>query len=296
MTSVDALARLIAASQDLNNKGMVNLQKLLEALVFSVIRVQARTFRRRDDAAARIQEIDALLAELPSDVVTPAFKQVLERCLKRYQIDPTGDLRYTDAPDIFVCRNCGQATVGEAPQECPVCGSSYGVFRRFQGLFNGDNAEPENPFALLQMLDQNAAQVESLVLGLPERDCIRHPFPGRWSIREQVTHFYDTQMLLEARVSLMLAEDEPFLGSVAAYTKATENEGRPAQTSEIMRMYKEARSAFTAKLREVAPALLWRRGRHEDFGLVSIMHQVKYFAHHEQSHMGSIAALRRAVV
>ena len=275
---------------------MVNLQKLLEALVYSVIRVQARPYKRRDDAAVRIQEVATLLSQIPVEVIAPAFQKVLKLALERYQIDPSGDLTYAEAPDIFVCRSCGQATVGEAPQECPVCGSSFGVFRRFQGIFNGDNSEPENPSALLDMLDQNVVQVDSLVSGLRESECTQHPFPGRWSIREQIAHFYDTQTLLDRRVSLMLVEDEPLLSSAAPYEKATEAEGRPNSTAELFRAYKEARSAFTTRLREGAPTELWRRGHHEDFGIVSIMHQVKYFACHEQAHMGSIATLRKAVI
>ena len=296
MISVDLLAQLTAAAEDLTNKGIINLQKLLEALVYSVIRTQARNYRRRDDAVVRIQDVLSLVNQIPAEFVAPALQKVLELALKRYQINPKGDLSYDEAPDIFVCRSCGHVSIGEAPKECPGCWSSFGVFRRFQGMFNGDNSEPENPFALLDMLDQNAVQVELLVWGLQESECVKHPFPGRWSIREQITHFYDAQALLEGRVSLMLVEHEPFLGSATPYTKATDSKGRPSHTSDILRIYKEARTAFTARLREVAPIQLWRRGRHEDFGLVSIMHQVKYFAQHEQAHMGSIAALRKAVI
>ena len=296
MMSVDMLAQLAAAADDLTSKGVVNLQKLIEALIYSVIRAQARTYRKTGDAVARTNEVLELLSQIPTEMVQPALGEVLQRSLKRYQINPKGDLAYTEAPDVFVCRVCGYLRISEAPAECPTCGSSFGVFRRFQGMFNGDNCEPENPMALLHLLDQNAVQIESLVSDLPESDCLKHPFPGRWSIREQVTHFYDANVLFEGRVSLMLTEHEPFLSSEAPYAKAAQSEGRPSRTSEIFRIYKEARNAFTTRLRGLAPAQLWRRGRHQDFGLVSIMHQVKYFAHHEQAHMGSVAALRRAIV
>jgi len=296
MMSVDILAQLAAAADDLTNKGVINLQKLVEALIYSVIRTQARTYRRRDDATARAREVLDLVSQIPAETVAPSLREALEHSLKRYQVNPKGDLTYNEAPDVFVCRSCGHVSISEAPAECPVCGSSFGVFRRFQGMFNGDNCVPENPLALLNLLDQNAVQIESLVSDLRESDCIKHPFPGRWSIREQITHLYDAHVLLEGRVSLMLTENEPFLSSATPYARATESEGRPSSTSEILHMYKEARMAFTVRLRGMAPALLWRSGRHEDFGFVSIMHQVKYFTCHEQAHMGSVAALRRALV
>ena len=46
MITVETLGRLIAASEDLTDYGMMNLQKLLEALVFAIVRVEARAHRR----------------------------------------------------------------------------------------------------------------------------------------------------------------------------------------------------------------------------------------------------------
>ena len=148
MISVDILAQLAAAADDLTNKGVINLQKLVEALIYSVIRTQARTYRRRDDATVRAKEVLELVSHLPAETVATALREVIEHALKRYQVNPKGDLTYSEAPDVFVCRSCGQVSMSEAPEECPVCGSSFGVFRRFQGMFNGDNCEPENPLAL----------------------------------------------------------------------------------------------------------------------------------------------------
>jgi len=70
--------------------------------------------------------------------------------------------------------------------------------------------------------------------------------------------------------------------------------GLPAETQELLRMFLADRKELTDRLRTLSIAELWRRGFHEDFGRVSIMHQVKYFAQHEQAHMGTIAALNRA--
>ncbi len=296
MTTLDVLAGLIAASEDLTDHGMTNLQKLLEALVYAVVRVEARNYRREGDPAERIEEINRLIHDLPDKTIPPAFREVLERAMERYTAEPTGDLTFVDAPDIYACRSCGHVAVAAVPNACPVCGVAAGVFRRFQGMFNGDNAEPEDPSTLIDLLDENARQLETLMSGLEEADCTRRPFVGRWCIRDHVTHFLDAQAVLIRRVSLILTENTPLLSTAVPYKTATDNKGRPAETREILGMFLADRKGLTARLRALPPADLWRRGRHEDYGLVSVMHQVKYFAHHEQAHMGTVAALRKAVV
>jgi rubrerythrin len=295
MTTFENLARLVAASEDLVDSGMVNLQKLLEALVYSAVRVEARAHRRGSEPAQRIKEIASIVDGFPDRIIPSDFREVLKRSLQRYTADPTGDLTYGEAPDIFVCRSCGNAAVSSAPRECPFCQAASGVFRRFQGMFNGDNAEPEDPSALIDLLEDNARQLKALLSGLNEADCLRRPFDGHWCIREHVTHFLDAQAVLIQRVALILKEDTPMLSSAAPYETATNPEGRPAETREILKLFLSDRRDLTTRLRALNPSQLWKRGRHDDFGLVSIMHQVKYFGHHEQAHMGSITVLRKAV-
>ena len=296
MTTLDVLARLIAASEDLTDHGMMNLQKLLEALVYAVVRFEARTYRSECDTTERIEEINRLLHDLPDKIIPPAFREVLERAMDRYTAEPTGDLTYVEAPDVIVCRSCGHVAVAAAPDACPVCGAAAGVFRRFQGMFNGDNAEPKDPSVLIDLLDENARWLETIVSGLEEADCTRRPFVGRWCIRDHVTHFFDAQTVLIPRVSLILTENTPLLSTAVPYETATDTEGRPAETRETLGMFLTDRKDLTTRLRALPPADLWRRGRHEDFGLVSVVHRVKYFAHHEQAHMRTVAALRNAVV
>jgi uncharacterized damage-inducible protein DinB len=162
-------------------------------------------------------------------------------------------------------------------------------------MFNGDNAEPENPMDLIHLLDENGRQLEIMVSELDEFGCNRRPSEGRWCIRDHVTHFLDAQAILIQRVSLILADDTPSLSSAAPYETATDASGRPAETRDILEKFLADRKQLTDRLRSLSLAELWKRGRHEDFGLVSIMHQVKYFAQHEQAHMGTIATLRRAL-
>ena len=93
MTTLEILAGLIAASEDLTDHGMTNLQKLLEALVYAVVRVEARIYRRECDPAERIEEINRLIHDLPDKTIPPACREVLERALERTEAFPEGPER-----------------------------------------------------------------------------------------------------------------------------------------------------------------------------------------------------------
>ena len=108
MNQEDVLSRLIAASEDLTDRGMMNLQKLLEALVYAALRVQARAYRHAGEPGQRIREIGGLIRDLPEAAIPPEFRKVLEGAVEHYAAGAKGDLPYAEAPDIFVCRNCGK--------------------------------------------------------------------------------------------------------------------------------------------------------------------------------------------
>jgi hypothetical protein len=295
MSKLETLARLIAASADLIDQGMMNLQKLLEALVYSVVRAESRTYRREGNPDERLAEISHLIGGLPDRSVPPEYRKVIQGVMQHYATEARGDLPYDVAPDVLVCRNCGYMAVAAAPETCPECGEAKGVYRRFQGMFNGDNAEPEDPVALFDLLDNNGRQLEQMVSGLKETDCNRRIVEGHWCIRDHVTHFFDAQVILIQRVSLILSGDTPNLSSAVPYETATDASGRPAETREILGRFLAERIELIDRLRSLSLSELWKRGRHEDFGSVSIMHQVKYFAQHEQAHLGTVATLRSAV-
>jgi len=296
MSSLQTLGRIIAVSEDLTDYAMMNLQKLLEAVVYAAVRVESRNHRRAGDPRGRISEIERLLSELPDEVLPANLRSILDRAVSHYRDRPLGDLTYEAAPDVFVCRNCNNIQLGAAPDSCPGCSAHQGQFRRFQGMFNGDSAEPENPAELIELFDENARAIRSLLSGLIEEKCTLHPFEGRRSVRDHIAHLCDAQRVLIRRVTKILSESEPFLGTEAPYETALDNSGRPVMTDELFTTLDRERAAFVERLRGLSREELWRKGRHEDFGAISAMHQSKYFSRHEQTHIATLGELRRALL
>jgi len=95
------------------------------------------------------------------------------------------------------------------------------------------------------------------------------------------------------RLDLFLKEEHPILESKAVWTWAANEQERPPTALKIFETYKAARADTLDKL-ERLPLAHWRRtGRHEEFGVITLRHQVSYFAAHESTHLVQIDALRR---
>jgi hypothetical protein len=90
------------------------------------------------------------------------------------------------------------------------------------------------------------------------------PENGGWNIRNAVSHLRDAQGVMEFRIQLMIEQDNPRLESKAVFEWAADEKS----------------------LKD-----WWRTGEHEEFGTLTIMQQVSYFATHEITHFPQIEAL-----
>jgi len=138
-------------------------------------------------------------------------------------------------------------------------------------------------------------QIEELVQGLPE-DALRwRPSPREWSIKEVCCHLRDFSEIGGERVRHMLSEDDPFLASPDQEAMARERDYQ----SESMPLVLTALRAFSGGLAYLLENLgeeEWqRRGRHEEWGAISVAQLAQLHADHASEHLEQIKALRGQV-
>ena len=160
-------------------------------------------------------------------------------------------------------------------------------------MFNHDNQEPLNPYDVLRLLAENAQALEQLVSGLSEEVMQRKLDAETWSIRVQIAHFYDTQEMLDTRISLMLEQDNPLLVSLAVYELTEQKDRHPQAARETLAAFLLKRSACIARLEALPLKDLWRTGEHPEFGQLTILRQAMYNAYHEHTHLPDIELLRQ---
>ncbi len=289
---VDDIARLTALAERCAAEGQMNLNKLLEAALYAVTRRDAWQYRPQVTVTSMLPELEATLQFLAQrDGLSPELLAALEHGRQALVEHRPGDLLVEEAPDVFVCRTCGHTALGSPPKACPDCGSWAGRFRKFVAMFNGDNFEPTNPVEVLALLARNAASLQNLVERLSEEETSPAPTPGEWSIHDHVSHFYDTQEMLDTRIGLMLIYDDPELTALAVYELAKEADRHPVTTQDTLAEFRRKRSQCLARLESLPLKDLWRTSRHPEFGQITILRQAAYLAYHEQTHLPEIMKL-----
>jgi len=288
----EGIPRMIALADRFAAEGQMNLNKLLEAAVYSQTRRAAWRYRPEVTTETMRAELETSIHILKQADTAHELSSTLERGYQGLAGNQPTDLQFAEAPDVFVCRTCGHLAFVLPPDHCPDCGSWPGRFRKFVAFFNGDNTEPINPIAVLNLFAQNGEDLKMLVDGLSETQLTKKPAENEWSIRDHVAHFYDAQEMLDTRLNLMLEQDDPDLVAVAIYDYATEGERRPPTTSAILAEFLDKRARSVARMEALALKDLWRTGRHPEFGQMTILRQVAYLAYHEQTHLPEIEALR----
>lgn len=300
--TADELGQWVALSERFADEGEMNLSKLLDAAVYARVRrigwlnrpivTKATMGQELETSIGRLEALGAD-GELDADGDLVAALRLGWAKLARQD---HRDMLVEESPDVFVCRTCGHVAFRQPPDHCPDCGSWPGRFRKFVPVFNADNAEPTDPWAVLAMLARNSDDLESLVGDLSEEICTRRPGSGVWSIREHVAHFCDAQETLDARIDRMLAEDDPDLAVLSIFELASQDELHPEMTADMLAAFRRKRASCVARLEALPLHNLWRTGRHAEFGRLTILRQANYMACHEQTHLPDIEQLRQRLV
>ena len=291
MENIYRIDRMIALAERFASEGQMNLNKTLEAIAYAQMRRASWNYRPEITTQTMRSELaqcldDMRKAGMPSDLIA-----VLETGQRALEEKRGSDLMIEEAPDVFVCRTCGYTALQKTPVNCPDCGAWSNSFRKFVAFFNRDNFEPDNPVDTLSLLQKNADELKRLAEPLSEEKLGQKPNERDWSIREHIAHFYDTQVMLDTRVKLMLEHDNPELAALAVYEFATDDGRHPQTAHEILTAFVGKRIKCVGKLQALPIEDLWRPGQHPEFGQLTILRQASYLAYHEVSHLSEIEAL-----
>lgn len=233
------------------------------------------------------REIGVALAYLEAQDTQPEVLQALahgRQAVRENKITP-----YTDIPDVFVCRKCGTVLLDVQATDCVGCGAAAITLRNFPPMYFMEAIIPTQAIASLASA---IGELEDIITPLNEGQLAQAPRPGEWSIRDAILHLLVSEELLSGRLKKILAEDNPDLIAVAAWDL---DENRTMSTRLILNRFRISRQATINLLAEIHPADWWRTAYHEEFGTVTLLEQVSYFAKHERDHWRQIYLIRQAL-
>jgi len=287
----ETLTECLALAARLEGEGQYNNAKLLRAAVDSLSRQAAFQVETPDRPAAlaeRIQGAASALADLGANTdLLAALKQGAN-------VLAAGRLPLIhETPNPYVCRTCGHVALEPPLELCPVCGAWPATFQLFPPVYW---LNAYQPLPALDRLQQTPLDVASLLTGLSGEQLAARPRDGGWAIHHTVSHLRDAQGLIDYRIDLFMNEENPVLESKAVFAWAGAQDDKPQSTGEVFETYRASRAGMLAKLKDIPLAHWYRSGQHLEFGNVTLLQQVSYFAAHEMTHLPQIERLRRELL
>lgn len=281
MLELAGLARALEAG------GIYNGAKVARALL------QRELTRSAIDSAPRegsetSSALDRLARRLEAEGDDPAVVAALRAAARAASSGATLALR--DAPRTWTCRACGRISIAVLPEVCPACEAPAAAAQEHIPIWY---LEPMSTTAALEELEAGSASIESAVAGRDDEVLARPPRSGEWSAREVLQHLVAAEELLAVRVPRMLDEDEPELVAAAAWILPASDDATvesDLSASALLVRHQELRQATLARLRRLDVDDWQRRGRHPEWGTVTVLTQSAYFARHLWSHLAQLRA------
>ena len=146
----------------------------------------------------------------------------------------------------------------------------------------------------LAILESTPGKIAEVIRPAPQAVIDFKPSPAKWSIRQQVAHLADSEMVLNSRVRWAAAEPgKPIVAYDQDKWAATSRyDNIPVERSLVT--FTAARQWLLAFVRQLTPAEREGYIEHEERGRETISHLLKMIAGHDLNHLKQIADLAKA--
>jgi hypothetical protein len=152
-----------------------------------------------------------------------------------------------------------------------------------------------NSAACIQILEQTPGLLRNLLATATQEQLEWRPSAERWSIAMVLAHLADVEVSgFRGRFEAMLGHDQPLLpgyDQLALFRSRADFD----PYAEMAR-FEERRDRTMALLKALPDGAGERRGRHEEFGAITVAQLLNEFAFHDLGHIRQIIELYRSHV
>ena len=134
-------------------------------------------------------------------------------------------------------------------------------------------------------------RIIALIRGLTPRQLARRPAPGKWSIREIISHLADTEMVMGCRARWIAFEDHPTLVPFDQERWAAGREREKESLAETLERFRLLRQSQIRLFRRASARDFRRTAFHPERGIVSLRVQLETLAGHDLNHLVQIQRL-----
>jgi hypothetical protein len=117
--------------------------------------------------------------------------------------------------------------------------------------------------------------------------------PGKWSIRQIVSHLADSEIVAYDRLRRVIAEDNPTLVGYDQNAWATRLDYHKRKISQALETFRHIRGENHELLKDLPLETFQRTGHHTEHGPVTLLELLRTYAEHAESHAVQIKGVRR---
>lgn len=273
--------RLVAIARGLEDEGRYLAARLFRAAA------RGEEARRSDQHPRSNEDIASAIEDLVPRLEAAGHDSALAAAMRRVatMLRSSEDRFEGDMAELHVCRTCGRAMVGPAPDRCPSCGGGVLSFERVLPIYF---LEPVSTDRLTATLAEFPGRVAGVCRGVSED----HAATGDWPLRDILSHLVGAQRLLVGRAIRTLEEDKPELRSIAS-TAVTVGAERRSGVVELVAELGTGREELVGRFARLTAEQWQRVGHHGEWGPITIQQQLSYLARHEHSHLSHLERAAR---
>ena len=138
---------------------------------------------------------------------------------------------------------------------------------------------------IIARLRDHALEVRRLFSGLDEESLTSRVAAGKWSLKELLCHIARVQRVFDARLDLLLAEDNPEIAYYGPDGDLLFEEMADHPGSETLAEFLIERGLLIGRLEKLTLDEWHRPGRHPEFANYDVHLQMDYLVHHEAHHV-----------
>ena len=130
--------------------------------------------------------------------------------------------------------------------------------------------------------------------GIPEADLHRPEAEGKWSIADVIAHLGDLELVYAVRIRTTLAVDEPDVPSLKQ-EQWVANVHRREPLAELLEQFWFHRRMNQDLKARLSEAELARKGKHPDYGSITIAQMFERIANHDEKHLRQIERIKQSL-
>ena len=148
--------------------------------------------------------------------------------------------------------------------------------------------QSRNPLAVAAA---TPGRIVTVIRTLGPSQLARRPAPGKWSIREIITHLADTEMVMCCRARWIAFENRPTLVPFDQNKWAAGRAGEKDSVAETIERFRLLRRSQLRLFRNASKKAFGRTGFHPERGVITLREQLETLAGHDLNHLAQIERL-----